>query len=668
MFGEISKAVCVSRGEITHKLLSLLHHHIMHTWRTWVTTLILLFLACTTQIVAAKKIKKKSKIKHTNKKQTNTPMYSLRLGVDEGEEDTVLSDIDKLLAHGKKDKIAEPLQLLLRTAHQKITSALKDRRKQEARAAQRKAAQAKKFGVEASSSTGGNQDEEEAPKFTSGNRQSRELRAKAPKCNMMEYTSKEALEKAFKAGSVPLEAPFIVRNAVDHFNKMQTEWTSDSLRSAKFKKVGIKYYEPKIARVMMQQGGQAKLAGKDEEGGESMEVFEPQIVDFTEFFAKCFSKNKKPGPDTEHCEQDINALSLGRNAVDGMGQYRLSAFNTVGHRQDMDSDMYSRLYAATEDGTLQKLFGGDEKATEQFIQEMEKHSSRRIVFGPSGSGSSMRQESMPFADALVHGRRRWFLLTPPAYMKLKKEAGDDFTPGSAFSFFEDVYAELKEDFDMIVGMKHGIYECDQGPGDIVYVPAGLVRTSLTLADSISYKQELLLGMEQVTQYVDSRVWMPMQQIWNAAMCYLPVKGQYTTSGGGKKSKKKKSNKPKMKRVGRMSANQATNVGKMLEAKLGGLRQIGLEATQLLGAFEQQISSRDAVMSMLLPTVFTCKSMAAVEAGSGTTTTIVSKQANTLKHRCLNIAVDCDKTLSEHAKDLGVAELNWLTKKVTKEEL
>jgi hypothetical protein len=99
-----------------------------------------------------------------------------------------------------------------------------------------------------------------------------------------------------------------------------------------------------------------------------------------------------------------------------------------------------------------------------------------------------------------------------------------------------------------------------------------------------------------------------------------------------------------------------------------LRQIGLEATQLLGAFEQQISSRDAVMSMLLPTVFTCKSMAAVEAGSGTTTTIVSKQANTLKHRCLNIAVDCDKTLSEHAKDLGVAELNWLTKKVTKEEL
>ena len=353
-----------------------------------------------------------------------------------------------------------------------------------------------------------------------------------------------------------------------------------------------------------------------------------------------------------------------------MGQYRLSAFNTVGYRQDMDSDMYSRLYAATEDGTLQKLFGGDEKATEQFIQEMEKHSSRRIVFGPSGSGSSMRQESMPFADALVHGRRRWFLLTPPAYMKLKKEAGDDFTPGSAFSFFEDVYAELKEDFEMEVGMKHGIYECDQGPGDIMYVPAGLVRTSLTLADSISYKQELLLGMEQVTQYVDSRVWMPMQQIWNAAMCYLPVKGQYT-SGGGKKSKKKKSNKPKMKKVGRMSANQATNVGKMLEEKLGGLRQIGLEATQLLGAFEQQISSRDAVMSMLLPTVFTCKSMAAVEkrsSSSGTTTTIVSEQANTLKHRCLNIAVDCDKTLSEHAKDLGMAELNWLTKKVTKEEL
>lgn len=59
------------------------------------------------------------------------------------------------------------------------------------------------------------------------------------------------------------------------------------------------YYEPKIARVMMQQGGkggqgEAKIMGKDEEGGQAMEVFDPQMVDFTEFFAKCFSKNKRP--------------------------------------------------------------------------------------------------------------------------------------------------------------------------------------------------------------------------------------------------------------------------------------------------------------------------------------------------------------------------------------
>jgi hypothetical protein len=275
----------------------------------------------------------------------------------------------------------------------------------------------------------------------------------------------------------------------------------------------------------------------------------------------------------------------------------------------------------------------------------------------------MRQEGMPFADALVHGRRRWFLLTPPAYMKLKEKAGDDFQPGSAFSFFEDVYAELKEDFDMEVGIEQEIYECDQGPGDIVYVPAGLVRTSLTLADSISYKQELLLSMEQVSQYVDARVWRPMQQVWNAAMCYLPVEGQYTSGGSSRKKSRKKNGKSKMKMLGSMSSKQHVDVGRMLDEKLGGLQQIGLDGAQLVGAFEQQLSGRGAVMSMLLPTVLTCKSVAALEKrppSSGGTAALVGGEGSQLKHRCVNIEVDCDNALSSHAKDLGMDELSWLT--------
>jgi hypothetical protein len=206
-------------------------------------------------------------------------MYSLRMGVDVGQEEIVQKDLDTLLAYGKQEKIAEPLQILLRTAHQKLASALKDRRKREAREAERKAAREKKFGKERQNEN--DKTDNDGPTFTEGKRASRELRAKAPKCSMREYASKAELEAAFRAGTVPLEAPFIVRNAVDNFETMQAEWTSDELRAAKFKDVGIKYYEPKIARVMMQQGGQAKLAGKDEEGGQAMEVFDPQMVDFT---------------------------------------------------------------------------------------------------------------------------------------------------------------------------------------------------------------------------------------------------------------------------------------------------------------------------------------------------------------------------------------------------
>jgi hypothetical protein len=370
------------------------------------------------------------------------------------------------------------------------------------------------------------------------------------------------------------------------------------------------------------------------------------LLIFPEFFAKCFSKNKRPGPDTEHCEQDINALRLGR---DVMGQYRLTAFNQVGLRQEMDADIYARLYTALEDGSLLKLFNGNVKMMQAFVEDMEKQSSRSIVFGPSGSGSSMKQEGMPFADGLVHGRRRWFILTPQAYMKLKKNAGDDFQPGSAFSFFEDMYAELKEEFDMQIGQAHGIFECNQAPGDIMYIPAGLIRTSLTLADSISYKQELLLGMEQVGQYVDARVWSPMRQTWNAAMCYSPLEAW---NKKGEKRKKKSASKKEFQAM-------ATK----LSQKLGGLNEIGLDPQQLVSAFEQQITSRAAKMSLLLPTVLTCKSVnkLGMELGGEVSSIPIS-----LQHRCVSIGKDCDTKLMEHAKDMKV-KVEWLSGEKTEKK-
>ena len=61
--------------------------------------------------------------------------------------------------------------------------------------------------------------------------------------------------------------------------------------------------------------------------------------------------------------------------------------------------------------------------------------------------------------------------------KLRREAGEDFAPTSAFGFFEEQYAELREEFGLALG--DGAWECDQEPGDVFVVPAGLYRTSRT---------------------------------------------------------------------------------------------------------------------------------------------------------------------------------------------
>ncbi len=573
---------------------------------------------------AARRKKKKGKVTKASRSvaASGTDQYiSLRLAVARGAEQATLDDVDRLIAAAKADPDFQSDQLLitLRSASQKLQSALRDAAKREAREAARKAKMKAKWGDErtddaaAAAAAAG-------PVFTDGKRRTRELKASmsSPKCNMAEYKTADELATAFQNAAVDLEAPFIVRGATDDFERLQKEWTSDKLRGKKFKDVRVRYLEPKMARVAMQQGGQAKLAGENE-NGQAMEVFDPKMLNFADYFGECFSHTKKPGPDTEHCEQDINALRLGRDA---MGQFTLAAFEEVGFRQDLDSSMYKALFAAADDGSLSALMGGDAAAAGRLVDAMEQTSSRRIVFGPSGSGSSMRQEGMPFADALVHGKRRWFFLTAESFMALKRAAGDDFQPGSAFGFFEDMYAELGEDFDMNVGEDAGIHECDQNPGDVVYVPAGIVRTSLTLKDSISYKQELLTNLDQVGQYVEQRVWSPMRQTWNAALCFadaeVPLRNQQDF--GGK-----------------------------IDAELGGLEQLGMNGLFLQKAFVEQLFSdgngQAKKADLLLQAALVCHS---AKKFMGHT-------------RCGKLAAPCADKVHQMAKMVGVQKevTQWL---------
>eukprot|EP00946_MAST-07B_sp_MAST-7B-sp1_P004736 g4736.t1 len=553
----------------------------------------------------------KAKGKKINDKAVRSRAYSLNMKIEEGKEAAARADIDKILEMAKSSDsfTTEPLLVMLRSASLKLQSTLRDREKKAARDAERKRKQQEKWGSEAKAKDAA----PAGPVFTKDQRKSRELKGSMSsngRCTMQEYT-KTTLAKAFADGTVDLESPFMVRDATDDLAGLQEEWTSDNLRQKKYKNVKIQYLNAKMAKIAMSRNGQAQLADKDDENAQAMEVLQPEIVDFTEYFAKCFSSRKRPGPDTEHCEQDINALRLGR---DFMGQYALSAFAPIGHRQEMDSRIFEALYNADKNGMLAKIVGTEEKA-QRVLAQMEKMSSRRIVFGPSGSGSSMAQIGMPFAEALVHGRRRWFLMKAEAYIKLKEKAGDDFQPGAAFSFFEDMYAELEEEFGMKASADAGLYECDQGPGDIIYVPSGLVRTSMSLSDAISYKQELLIDEDQVAQYVNARVWEPMRQQWGAAACFINPK--------------------------KSIAKQTRKLGKALDSKLGGLEEIGINGEYLATAISQQLGRVDDLLDMLLPVSLTCHGAAMSD-----------------QNRCTSIKADCDTAMRKFAK-MRKTKVPWL---------
>ena len=352
---------------------------------------------------------KKKKNKHgaraINDKAVRTKAYSLNMKIEEGAEAAARADIEAILAMAKAsdDFSTEPLLVMLRSASLKLQSTLRDREKKAARDAERKRKQQEKWGAEAGTASA-EAAAAAGPVFTKDQRKSRELKgsmSSSGRCTMPTYT-KASLAEAFASGTVNLELPFMVRDATDNLAGLQEEWTSDNLRQKKYGNVQIQYLNAKMAKIAMSQNGQAQLADKDDENAQAMEVLQPEIVDFKEYFAKCFSSRKRPGPDTEHCEQDINALRLGR---DFMGQYALSAFGPIGHRQDMDSRIFEALYKADEDGSLAKLVGAKDK-TQIVLDEMEKMSSRRIVFGPSGSGSSMAQIGMPFAGPDLFAKLR----------------------------------------------------------------------------------------------------------------------------------------------------------------------------------------------------------------------------------------------------------------------
>lgn len=90
---------------------------------------------------------------------------------------------------------------------------------------------------------------------------------------------------------------------------------------------------------------------------------------------------------------------------------------------------------------------------------------------------------------------------------LREKAKDVLEPGSAFMFFEQQLEELTEDFGL-GGKKMKFWECNQLPGEIIYIPAATIMTSLNIHDALSYKQSIAPSAEAVVARVNSNIWAP----------------------------------------------------------------------------------------------------------------------------------------------------------------
>merc|ERR1711871_1226778 len=272
------------------------------------------------------------------------------------------------------------------------------------------------------------------------------------------------------------------------------------------------------------------------------------MISFEKYFRNCFNLKAKPdfqkvpGPSTEHCEQFVRLADIDLDMADNFTLEAIKGMRWLGDMQKARSGWLKDLFDKDSEGMkamLPKVGGGDAGGTETGITwEMilaDSTSSPLLALGPSGSGEQMRQEGRDFVDGLIHGRRRWLFIDPIPFNKLRESAKEVLEPASAFMFFEQQLGELVEDYGL--GERNKAYfECNQEPGDLLFVPGSLVGVSLNLEDSISYFEHLVTSGRAARQRVDSELWNPASgQVpdgFNAVVCFGWNFDQATAKLGG----------------------------------------------------------------------------------------------------------------------------------------
>lgn len=329
----------------------------------------------------------------------------------------------------------------------------------------------------------------------------------AKKTTVKKIAAKELRNRLKQGKDLNFDAPLLVTNATALFDKsdwdsIRRHWSAGRIAADEHleKELRMEYWPPEKAR--------ARLVGN------MLEMEEPELVPFSRYLIICFhgtpAKPKLPGQNTEHCEQVVHAEQMVHNTSE---LDALNVFPEIRNALPIQAEFRQRLLAAA-GGELGQILG---KSTEKWKKRTGSIAYRYFTLGPSGSGDKLHAENgLPFYDVLIHGSRRWLLLTEEEMERVATKAREalEFDKTSAYMFFEEKLPELKEEF----GLKK-YYEANQEAGDLVIVPSGWYRVSLSLADSISYYETLLSEKSTLTAVTDNNVWRPQFRQFQLAYCY-----------------------------------------------------------------------------------------------------------------------------------------------------
>ncbi len=225
------------------------------------------------------------------------------------------------------------------------------------------------------------------------------LKGEAKACNIKKHTAEE-LPKLLAAGKVDLKKPFIVTGGMPHLDALRRAFTAEEL--LKNTEVQLRYLSPVKAKERRSFDKQQQQQVPEDE------QLEYSLVSMDKYFINCFNLKAKPdfrkngGADTEHCEQTVAAALIHNNATFLAQHFAAGVAGQMAFLQAMEPGR--REFAKRASSTLQPLV--DLKQGGNLEVVLQRAAADSFTFGPAGSGEQLRQEQVPFCDALVHGKRQ----------------------------------------------------------------------------------------------------------------------------------------------------------------------------------------------------------------------------------------------------------------------